>query len=190
MSAKRERWRCIKGYGDKYEVSTTGKVRNIISGRELALHLDGGKDKGSYLHIALWYKNKPTYKTIHRLVAETFIPNPEQKPYVNHIDGNKLNNCVENLEWVTAKENMAHARAHNLIPPVSEAHRARALAQIQRINALAAVPVRASTGVVYPSIAEAARQLHITQTKLESAIRRQAPIDGVSYIKLKRRNEK
>jgi hypothetical protein len=49
------------------------------------------------------------YRFVHRLIAETFIPNLENKPYVNHIDGNKLNNCAINLEWVTQNENMLHS---------------------------------------------------------------------------------
>ena len=62
-----------------------------------------------YLRIQLWNKNECEYVSIHRLIAETFIENNEGKPFVNHIDGNKQNNMVENLEWCTQKENIKHA---------------------------------------------------------------------------------
>lgn len=94
---------------DNYEVSNTGKVRSLNyrhTGqiKELALN----KDTDGYLQVALW-KNG-TYKTrkVHRLVACTFIPNPHNKPTVNHINENKHDNRVENLEWADMKEQNEH----------------------------------------------------------------------------------
>lgn len=73
---------------------------------------------GGYSQISIFNNISGKYKTyfVHRLVALTFIPNPKNKPQVNHIDGNKHNNCVENLEWVTASENMKHAHKIGLQP--------------------------------------------------------------------------
>ena len=63
----------------------------------------------SYLQVLLWKNGRRKMKYLHRLVAETFIPNPENLPEVNHKDGNKSNNCVDNLEWVTHRDNQIHA---------------------------------------------------------------------------------
>tara|TARA_R110000868_G_scaffold389357_1_gene658551 strand:- start:13 stop:477 length:465 start_codon:yes stop_codon:yes gene_type:complete len=73
-----------------------------------------------YVSVDLYFNNKPRTYLIHRLIAENFIPNIQNKPFVNHIDGNKHNYKIENLEWVSAKENTLHAwriglcKAHNL----------------------------------------------------------------------------
>lgn len=93
--------------GDVYRISYDDKSN--YHKRTLPHKLTPTLDKYGYLKIKLSIKGKTYYRTIHRLVAETFIPNPNNLPQVNHIDGNKLNNDVSNLEWVTPKENTLHA---------------------------------------------------------------------------------
>jgi hypothetical protein len=86
---------------DKYEISNSGVVRNVKSGRQIKQFQ--GKD--GYLRIQIAGKTR----TVHRLVAEAFIPSEVGKDFVNHKDGNKQNNNVENLEWCTRSENLKHA---------------------------------------------------------------------------------
>jgi HNH endonuclease len=94
-----DEWQPLSGHAG-YEVHFRGYVRNSIT----KLILKAGKG-GGYLTVALNGKTQ----SIHRLVATQFIPNPLDKKCVNHIDGNKLNNHVENLEWATHSENNSHA---------------------------------------------------------------------------------
>jgi hypothetical protein len=100
-----EVWKDINGYEGLYQVSNLGKVKSAFTNSVL----NGSKTKKGYLAIAL-YKNK-IRKTFaaHRLVAQTFIENPNNKSEVNHKDGNKLNNAAYNLEWCTGSENVRHA---------------------------------------------------------------------------------
>lgn len=106
----------LKGTPVDYVVTTDGDVYSLNYGKSGKKHkLSPCKNKGSgYLCVNLYYKKKLHRKYIHRLVAEAFIPNPNSLPQVNHIDGNKKNNSVENLEWVTEKENTEHAFNHKL----------------------------------------------------------------------------
>jgi hypothetical protein len=99
-----EIWITIKDF-ENYQVSNLGRIRSLYKNIVLKPQLS----KNDYLHVIL-YKNKFKYtKTIHVIVAKTFIPNPLNLPEVNHIDGNKNNCAVTNLEWSTKSDNAKHA---------------------------------------------------------------------------------
>ena len=101
------RWTNIKINGEitRYAISTEGDVINIITEE----FLKPGKNKKGYPQISLTHNGVRYTFRIHTLVAKAFIPNPNNLPQVNHIDGNKCNNNVNNLEWITNLENMRHS---------------------------------------------------------------------------------
>ncbi len=108
-----EIWKDISGYEGYYQISNKGNVRSLdrfdgVHDRQGTIIKPHMKHNG-YLQVGLRKHNTRKWISIHRLVAIHFIENPDNKPQVNHIDGNKQNNNVENLEWVTAKENQNHA---------------------------------------------------------------------------------
>ena len=117
----KETWKAVKGYEGLYEVSRTGIVRGIRRSGCTGEPLRPQEWRG-YLSVILTKGCVSKHKKVHRLVAEAFIPNPEGKRTVNHIDGRKTNNAVENLEWATHSENYRHAYATGL-KTVSEKQR-------------------------------------------------------------------
>lgn len=110
-----EQWKNIKETNGIYQVSNEGRVKRVGKYRNQFIEWESEHilkpaihDRG-YLFVQLSINNKIYRRYVHRLVAEAFIPNLENKPTVNHIDGNKLNNDVSNLEWATYLENNIHA---------------------------------------------------------------------------------
>jgi len=116
-----EEWKDISEF-EGYEVSNFGNIRSINRTCVGRPGVTKGKllkpfiNRRGYLEVNLFENSKSTPKIIHRLVAKAFIPNLENKPQVNHIDGNKLNNRVDNLEWMSNSENQKHAYSLGLQP--------------------------------------------------------------------------
>lgn len=125
-------WKDIPNYEGRYQISNDGKVRSLerkvyLESRGIyrtvkGIILKGSPDTLGYPTVALWKDNKLDLRRIHRLVAEMYIPNPDNKPQVNHIDGDKTNNSYTNLEWVTMSENIKHAYKTNLADKRGEKH--------------------------------------------------------------------
>lgn len=108
-----EIWKDVVGYEEYFQVSNTGKIFSKRSNKELKLHTN---KKGYKVFATKFGGREGGNKAfrVHILVAQSFIDNPENKPTVNHIDGNKSNNHVDNLEWATNKEQMEHAVENGL----------------------------------------------------------------------------
>ena len=140
-----EVWKSIQNF-PSYEVSNCGRVRNKRTKKEKAYRTDND----GYKKVTLMsFKNGKSYhlKTVHRLVAESFINGPNPTLQINHINGQKDDNRVENLEWVTPSQNMLHAYKSNLRGPSGGRGPIR--------------PVKvAETGIVYPNLAECAKAIN------------------------------
>ena len=125
MESEMEIWKKLKNYEDSHEVSNLGQIRTFdrvlktktglrkYKGKLLALTF---RKKDEYVKVCICNKGKETCEYLHRLVAQTFIDNSENKEQVNHINGNKRDNRVENLEWATQNENQLHACKNGLKP--------------------------------------------------------------------------
>ncbi|MCU5058913.1 HNH endonuclease [Bacillus cereus] len=111
-----EKWKWVTGYENLYMVSDEGNVKGIKSGKVLS---NKRVDGSGYIQVALRKDGKAKELRVNRLVAQEFLPKPdnENKITVNHKDGNKTNNAVDNLEWSTLSEQMKHAYANGLKKP-------------------------------------------------------------------------
>ena len=147
--ANKEVWRDIEGYPG-YQVSNMGRVKSLNyrrSGKEHLLVLS--KNIHGYLYVGLQKNGKQKIEKVHRLVANAFIPNTENKPCVDHIDTNKENNSVTNLRWATYQENSNN-------PTSREKHLEAAKENIIKANESNKKPVKClTTGKIYDSLLDA-----------------------------------
>ena len=110
-----ETWKKLTCFGDIYEISTKGNIRNTTTGRVLKNKVK----KNGYVEICLYHNGLCKHLLVHRLVALTFLENPEGKKQVNHLNNNPADNRVENLAWCTPSENNLWGYKHGRMKPVT-----------------------------------------------------------------------
>lgn len=161
-----EEWKDVQGYEGKYQISNSGNLRSVFNGfiRERK-NLDNGH---GYRYAMLKGKSKPKNMYIHRMVAQAFIPNEFSLPEVNHIDGDKNNNHIDNLEWVTSSENTQHGIREGLIPQPPGRH---------------AMAINKKTGLITTAerVSDLARILSLPRTHISHVLCGKVPGKKLAY---------
>lgn len=156
-----EKWYPINNYQGYYEITESGKVRSL-SKRNFQNQISQRGDRGGYLSIRLSKQGKNKTHFVHRLLAEQFIPNPTNRKFVNHKNGNKQDNSLTNLEWVTHQENVIDAYE-------------------QGLNSFAKKLIDYETGEVYRSIKFASEKLGINYSTCRKRLRRKREGFNLGY---------
>lgn len=173
-----EIWKGVDGFEGFYQVSNLGRVKSLerqakhnrfnvmMTLREK--YLRPGISSSTYITVILSDGIKRKTFSLHRLLAIAFIPNPLNLPYINHIDGNKLNNNLSNLEWCTASENMKHAHRIGI-----KTIGAYAISVIKLTNSRKVVNIH--SGKIYDSIIIASEAVGIDKSYLGHMLRGNTP---------------
>lgn len=171
-----EEWRDVVGFEGYYQVSNLGNVRRnkkgygTYIGRMLTQNISNG-----YCHVWLCNGTYEYNKTVHRLVAQAFIPNPENKPCVDHIDGNRTNNHISNLRWCTYRENNNY--------PIAKATHSKAMSKWQKgrcgvLSHRKKPVVCIEQNRFYWGALEAQRKTGVTRSNISSAVTGRSRTDG------------
>ncbi len=154
-----EIWKDIRGYEGLYSISNLARVRsNSVQGVKKEIILKYSLNKNGYNSVSLWKNNKPTRVLVHRVLMIHFVENLENKPCVNHINGIKHDNRLENLEWCTYKENNYHA-INSLGSSFLQCNKGKIPINAKKYTDL-------DTGIEYKSIESACRALNLGRKKL------------------------
>lgn len=165
---KKERWEYAHGYDNNYKISSCGRVKSLKFSKEK--YLKPKQNRSGYLEVLLYKNNEGKLHRVHRLVAEAFLPNPENKPEINHKDGDKTNNYVDNLEWCTRKENQKHAYITGLVGSISEIkHRARVNGK-QACKRIVQETVDGEVVRIWNSQTSAALELNLSRTAISNCL--------------------
>lgn len=172
---QQEIWKDVIGYEGLYQVSNFGKIKSLdiyVNSKNGSRRLHKGKvlknniSKNGYYSVILCKNGKHSKKLVHRLVADAFIENKLKKKQVNHIDGNKTNNTVNNLEWCTPYENMQHAYNTGLINRASLGRKPES-----RV-------ICVENGNIYNSAKDASRKTGINAGHIYSVLRKERKTAG------------
>lgn len=162
-----EKWKDIPGFEGYYQVSNLGRIKGVARQLPNGTHI---KEKirepqgATYLAVDLWRDNQSHSKLVHRLVAQAFLPNPDNLPEVNHKDGNPRNNAVANLEWVSSQDNSLHRLANK---PKGSSYR-------KSVQCL-------ETGEVFKSISAASRSVEASTQQVIDSINTKSCCKGKTF---------
>lgn len=156
-----EKWEDIRGYESLYQVSNNGKVRNKQTGKNLKAGISGG-----YYRVVLSKNSQAHSYTVHKLVMENHNRSPREDEVINHIDSNKLNNNIDNLEYVTQKENVRKAWKSGLCEGIRKHAKNMIHKNAIPCKAVAQKDLNGNLVATYASVREAERKTGITSGQI------------------------
>lgn len=168
----------IIGYEGEYQISNLGRVWSLKRNRFLLPDITGR----GYYKVCLCKSNIKKGCCVHKYVAKHFIPNPENKPCVNHKDGNKLNNHIDNLEWCTVKENCQHAWRIGLQKDVGQIKAMTLFNKTKRVfNGVMVLDTK--SGIIYNTIKEASLKTGLSERFISTNISGVTKVNKTNLIK-------